>query len=118
VPLLGSAPSFPKVPTLVLGGALDTITPSDEGRQVAHEFPKGQFAELPFVGHVTALADFTGCAASVVRGFVGNHVVDTSCSQEIQPPAPVEDFPRLLADEPPATDALNVVHAPRRPRTL
>jgi pimeloyl-ACP methyl ester carboxylesterase len=112
VPIIDAHARFPMVPTLVLGGALDTITPSDGGRLVAHEFPHGHFANVPFVGHVTAFADRTGCAATMARGFVATQVVDTSCFQRIEPPAQVEAFPLIRSEEPPAHDELSSVHAP------
>jgi pimeloyl-ACP methyl ester carboxylesterase len=44
-------PSMPDVPVLVLSGDLDANTPSSAGRQVARQFPRATFAEIPNAGH-------------------------------------------------------------------
>src|SRR6185437_10820548 len=40
--------TFPDVPTLVLEGGLDTVTPPSPARAVAREFRHSRFVEVPF----------------------------------------------------------------------
>ena len=48
---------YPRVPTLVLNGDLDTITASSGARVVAEKFPRSWFVEVSNSIHVTALGD-------------------------------------------------------------
>jgi pimeloyl-ACP methyl ester carboxylesterase len=95
--------TFPTVPTLVLEGALDTVTTSQGARSVAHEFPNGRYLEVPFVRHITALRDDSGCAANIAATFFASKSINTSCLSRIAPPVQVGAFPRTFAEETPIT---------------
>ena len=97
---------FPKVPTLVMEGSLDTITPPPGARAVATEFSRAQYLEMPNLGHVTALSDDSHCAAGIAATFLATGKVDTSCIPRIPAPAAVDAFPTRIADEAPAVPAL------------
>ena len=97
---------FPAVPTLVLEGSLDTITPPTGAEAVAHDFPKGHYLRIPNLGHVTALSDDTDCASGIAALFLTTGTLDTSCIPRIPAPALVGAFPTRLADEPPAVSVL------------
>ena len=101
-----SHPPLPKVPTLVLEGSLDTVTPPTGAQLVAREFPKGRYLEIPNTGHVTALSDNTHCAAGIAATFLTSGTTDTSCIARIPAPAIVDAFPTRLAQEPPAVSVL------------
>lgn len=94
---------FPNIPTLVLQGALDTITPPSAARRVANEFRNGRYIQVPFVGHITARKDLSGCAASIAATFLASKPIDTDCLTRIPPPLQVEAFPTTFAHETPIT---------------
>lgn len=72
-------PRVPRVPTLVLGGQLDPITPTRWGRAVATQAPLGRFIEFPNQGH--AVTSSSSCAATIVSEFLERPLqpIDTSC---------------------------------------
>jgi pimeloyl-ACP methyl ester carboxylesterase len=43
------------VPTLVLVGAVDAISPPAEMRAIAEAIPRAQFVEIPDAGHMTTM---------------------------------------------------------------
>jgi pimeloyl-ACP methyl ester carboxylesterase len=95
--------NFPNVPTLVLEGTLDTVTTSTGARSVAKEFRSGSYVEVPFVGHITALTDASGCAASIAENFLATTAVVTTCLAHMAAPQHVNTFPETFAEEPEIT---------------
>jgi pimeloyl-ACP methyl ester carboxylesterase len=92
---------YPDVPVLVLDGDLDVVTPLGDSAQAAALFPRSRFVIVRNVGHVTALADYPGCAAGIVRRFLrtlspGN----VSCAERTPEIHVVPHFPRRLAGAP------------------
>jgi hypothetical protein len=103
-PPAGSNPRFPDIPTLVLAGDLDSLTPPAEGAAAAALFPEASFVLVANSGHVTALDDGWGCASVIVADFVDSREpVDTSCAALIPPVRPVERFARQAVDATEAT---------------
>ena len=97
----GSAP--PDVPTLVLGGDLDTVTPITEGRLVARRFPRSRLVVVQNSVHVTAVGDNDRCASRLVRRFVRRLAAgDASCAAAIAEVRVVDRFPLTLAEVAPA----------------
>ena len=96
VPPVEEPVTYPDVPVLVLVGDLDSITSAEGARIVAGHFPDARFVEVANVGHVTALADYAGCASVIVRRFVRTQDPgDTSCAADANPRVRlVERFPR------------------------
>jgi pimeloyl-ACP methyl ester carboxylesterase len=91
--------AYSSVPTLVLTGTLDTITTPAEGRMVAAQFPRATWVPVPAGLHVTALADYDGCASAIVRDFVQHaRVGDTSCTGRLAPLRTAPPFWRRIAD--------------------
>lgn len=82
-------PVVPKridVPTLVLAGQLDPITPPAYGRRAATRLgPATTFVEVPSVGH--GAASQSACAASIVDRFIEapTRPVDSSCLTRTPP---------------------------------
>ncbi len=107
VPPLPEPHMYPEVPTLVLVGDLDSITSPEGARQVADLFPGATYLEVPNVGHVTALGDYSRCVSDIAVAFVADAAVgDTGClATEYQEVRTVEAFPLHLADVVPATGA-------------
>jgi pimeloyl-ACP methyl ester carboxylesterase len=55
------------MPTLVLWGARDEITPLAQGRDIASLIPGAAWAELPKAGHIPAIEDPAGFDAAVLQ---------------------------------------------------
>lgn len=74
------------VPTLILSGGFDPITPTAGAREVAKALSRSTVVELPSEGHGVSLEP--GCPQDLARAFVGNPdaPLDTSCVAAIPPP--------------------------------
>ena len=104
-PVLGADLPYPDVPTLVLSGELDSITPIGEAELVAAELPDGTLVQVGASTHVTALGDIHDCASVIAARFVvDKDAGDTSCAGSIPPLPRVDAFPRTSAEAVPATD--------------
>ena len=100
----GTSPTFPDVPTLVLAGDLDSLTPPSEGRAAAALFPHATFVEVANTGHVTALNDSWACASVIVTDFISTGATgDTSCASTIPEIRTVDRFPITVAGAAAAT---------------
>jgi pimeloyl-ACP methyl ester carboxylesterase len=98
---LGAA--YPTMPVLVLDGDLDVITPLGDSAQAASLFPGSTFVIVRNVGHVTALADYPGCGAGMVRRFLQTlSPGDVSCAERTPEIHVVPEFPRRTRAAPPA----------------
>jgi pimeloyl-ACP methyl ester carboxylesterase len=101
-PVPPSAP-YPHVPTLILNGDLDNITPLADARVVASRFPDSTLVVMQNSGHVTALLDQNDCAAPIYERFVRDlSPGDTSCAARTPEVRVVPRFPRSLAGMAPA----------------
>jgi pimeloyl-ACP methyl ester carboxylesterase len=96
-PVPPSAP-YPHVPTLILNGDLDNITPLADARIVASRFPDSTLVVMQNSGHVTALLDQNDCAAPIYERFVRDlNPGDTSCARRTPEVRVVPKFPLSLA---------------------
>jgi pimeloyl-ACP methyl ester carboxylesterase len=70
------------IPTLVLAGQFDPITPPAYGRQAAETLTRSTFVEFPGYGH--AVLDY-GCPMDVVLAFLADPSapVDVSCAGQM-----------------------------------
>jgi pimeloyl-ACP methyl ester carboxylesterase len=55
------------VPTLVIGGELDCITPPAEMRHLAHQIPDNRYCNLPGSGHLPPIEFSEICSRSNLR---------------------------------------------------
>jgi pimeloyl-ACP methyl ester carboxylesterase len=98
--------AYPDVPVLVLVGDVDAITPPGDSAAAAALFPNSTLVTVANVGHVTALADYPGCASGIVRRFIATlETGDVSCAQRTPEIHVVPEFPRRLAAAPSAEPA-------------
>ena len=76
-------PVFSDIPTLVVSGQFDPITPPDFGRAVADRLTTAWFVEYPGVGHGVAALD--GCPLATTLAFLADPTgtLDTSCAEEM-----------------------------------
>ncbi len=101
-PVASSAP-YPHVPTLILDGDLDNITPLGDARIVASRFPDSTLVVVQNSGHVTALLDQNDCASVIYGRFVrALEPGDTSCAHRTPEVRVVPKFPSSLAGVAPA----------------
>ncbi len=82
------------IPTLILAGQFDPVTPPEWGRRTAETLSNGYFFELPGYGH--SLSSDPECPTTLITLFFENPTVepDSSCIDDIFPP----EF--FLPDEP------------------
>jgi pimeloyl-ACP methyl ester carboxylesterase len=98
--------AYPSIPTLVLDGDLDQRTSLIGARHVAAELPNSTLVPVANQGHVTAVVDWRGCAAGIVRRFIATRRASgTACAAENPPLHLVPAFPRLSRTAPEATPA-------------
>jgi hypothetical protein len=87
-----------------------TATPTADRRASRRAF-HSTLVVVPNQGHVTALVDWLGCAAGIVRRFVATKRVSGSeCAAENPPLHLVETFPRTSRTAPEAGDESFAVH--------
>ena len=102
-PVDPSAP-YPHVPTLVLNGDLDNITPLADARVVASRFPDSTLVVIQNSGHVTALLDQNNCASRIYEHFVRDlSAGNTSCASRTPEVRVVPSFPLSLRGVAPAS---------------
>jgi pimeloyl-ACP methyl ester carboxylesterase len=105
-PPVAPGTAYPDMPVLVLVGDLDVITPPGDSQQAASLFPNSTLVTVANTGHVTALADYPGCAAGIVRRFLKTlSTGDVSCAARVQEIHVVPEFPRRTAAAPQAASA-------------
>ena len=101
-PVSPTAP-YPHVPTLILNGDLDNITPLADARVVASRFPESTLVVMQNSGHVTALLDQNDCASVLYERFVSDlSPGDTSCARRTPEVRVVPRFPLSLSGMAPA----------------
>jgi pimeloyl-ACP methyl ester carboxylesterase len=55
------------IPTLVLWGERDSLTPIDQGRDLVALIPAAKWAQLPGAGHIPAIEDPSGFDAALIN---------------------------------------------------
>jgi pimeloyl-ACP methyl ester carboxylesterase len=76
-----------EIPTLVMSGELDPVTPPTWGEQVAASLSNARHIVMPGTGHTPG---GTGCGQRIMREFIEKGSVvalDTSCTSKIKRPA-------------------------------
>lgn len=90
----------PHIPVLVLDGEFDQATPVADARRAAAAWPDSTYVQARNTNHVSALADFQGCASGIVRRFIaGLTAANTSCAGRV-PAVEVARFPSVLEAAP------------------
>jgi pimeloyl-ACP methyl ester carboxylesterase len=75
-----------RIPTLVLAGSLDPITPASDSKRVAAALRSSTYVELAGLGHVVTIP--SDCARAIRQEFLGDpsRTPDTSCAEAPPPP--------------------------------
>ncbi len=102
-PPVENEPVRSDIPTLVLAGEFDPVTPPSSGMAVAANLSNATFVEFPAVGHGIILEG--DCAKSIINAFLdGEDAPGTSCvSEEFSSPAwvaPLGEITLTTADSP------------------
>ncbi len=88
--------ALPNVPTLILSGAQDLRTPTENAREVAKLIPDAQLLQVPYTGHSVIGSDLSGCArAALTEFFAGAQVPPCPAAADPFPPVPLP--PRSLS---------------------
>jgi len=91
------APSpLPDVPALILSGAQDLRTPTENALKVAALIPDAQVEVVPFTGHSVVGSDLTGCVAKAVTAFLTGRPVQ-ACASHTDPLPPTPLIPTSVA---------------------
>lgn len=82
-PAIENEPIVSDIPTLVLAGSFDPVTPPTWGKLAAKRLENVQFIEFPDVGH--GIIDSSDCANDTIDAFISNpnELVETTCVKEI-----------------------------------
>jgi pimeloyl-ACP methyl ester carboxylesterase len=88
--------ALPNVPTLILSGAQDLRTPTENARQVAGLIHDAQLVQVPYTGHSVVGSDLTGCAKSALSSFFAGSVVQ-GCAPVVKRFRPAPLPPRALS---------------------
>ena len=77
-------PVISDIPTLILEGEFDPVTPPEYGQMVAEHLNNSYFFEFPTIGHSVAVSN--ACARSVAAAFIAdpNTQPDASCRECIR----------------------------------
>ena len=73
------------MPTLILSGAYDSLTPVSWNKSAFVTLPNGAFVLAPMSGH--GVITYSQCAQRVAQAFIANPVEppDTSCFADLAP---------------------------------
>jgi len=76
-------PLISDIPTLILEGEFDPVTPPEYGRMVHEHLSNSYFFEFPTIGHSVTVAN--ECARGVVTDFIENPSIepDASCREDL-----------------------------------
>jgi pimeloyl-ACP methyl ester carboxylesterase len=78
-------PTVSEVPTLILSGSFDAVTPLAWAYAAAETLPNSRIASIPGVGHFVAIG--SPCAQSVIASFLQRpDAPDTNCVATLRPP--------------------------------
>lgn len=96
---------YPRVPTLILSGELDSITTPAEGAITARQFPRSKQIIVRNSFHVTAVGDTDGCAVRILRRFVRtpSRWPKHGCAAKVPPIRALGSYPRTLRAVPAAS---------------
>jgi pimeloyl-ACP methyl ester carboxylesterase len=88
--------ALPNVPTLILSGAQDLRTPTENARRVAGLIPDARLVRVPYTGHSVVGSDLTGCAKSALASFFAGSLV-RACAPVVNRFRPAPLAPRALS---------------------
>lgn len=79
-------PVISDIPSLIITGKYDPVTPPIYGQQIAEGLSNSYYFEFPNLGHTPTAADSSGCAMEIALEFLDNPTVepDRSCMDELQ----------------------------------
>lgn len=86
-PYLGeNDPVVSDIPSLVISGKYDPVTPPIYGQQIAERLSNSYYFEFPNLGHTPTAADGSGCAENVVLAFLSDPMVEPNrdCMNELK----------------------------------
>ena len=84
-PATAAEPVWSEVPTLILSGAYDNLTPVSWNKSAFVTLPNGVFVLAPMSGH--GVITYSACAERIAQAFIANPdaALDTSCFADLEP---------------------------------
>jgi len=75
------------IPTLVIAGGTDTVTPAADARSILSGLPRATYVEFPFTGHAAALTS-GDCGRAILTAFIADPEPkpDIGCAKDIKAP--------------------------------
>jgi len=75
------------IPTLVIAGGTDTVTPAADARSIMSGLPRATYVEFPFTGHAAALTS-GDCGIAILAAFIADPdaKTDIGCAKDIKAP--------------------------------
>ncbi len=92
--------ALPRVPTLILSGAADLRTPTEDAARVAARAPGSRVIVVPHTGHSVLGSDASGCSQAAVRTFFAGGQA-AQCTPTANRFAPTPIPPRRIGAVPP-----------------
>lgn len=82
---IAEQPVWSDVPTLILAGAYDNLTPVSWNKSAFRTLPNGNFVLAPMSGH--GVITFSACADAIAQAFLANpaEAPDTGCLVDLKP---------------------------------
>ncbi len=82
-----ATPLTSDIPTLVLAGAVDSVTPPADARSILGGLSRATYVEFPFTGHAAGL-NSGECGRSILTAFIAdpNKRPDVDCARDIEAP--------------------------------
>ena len=107
-----ASPLRSDIPSLVIAGGTDTVTPAADARSIMSGLPRATYVEFPFTGHAASLTS-GDCGRAILTAFIADPEAkpDTACASEIKAPI----FLTSWRATPKAFDFLTSLQAGARP---
>jgi pimeloyl-ACP methyl ester carboxylesterase len=86
-PDVTTSPLRSDIPTLVVAGATDTVTPAADARSIMSGLPRATYVEFPFTGHAASLTS-GDCGKAILTAFIADPAAtpSTDCIKDITAP--------------------------------
>jgi hypothetical protein len=84
-PAIETQPVWSEIPTLILSGAYDNLTPVSWNKSAFETLPNGVFVLAPGAAH--GVITYSACADQIAQAFIADPAVspDTSCLADLEP---------------------------------
>lgn len=78
------SPLKSEIPVLIIAGDRDPVTPPENARDIARDFPNANLVIVPGSSHF--VDGFDGCLTRVISRFLNDRPIETACVDSLRPP--------------------------------